>query len=235
MSWIAGVDGCKNGWVAALRDLGRGDVTWERFDRLEDLLASKYSPALVAIDIPIGLAEAGYRVCDVQARRLLAGRASSVFPAPIRPLLETADYATANALSREISGNGLSRQSYGILAKVREADSIVRGAKPGLLREAHPELAFIALKGNALAQSKHHPLGLRERRALLADVHGEALVELELRRKGTGVGIADLYDALAVLETAERLIRGAACRVPERPPLDAFGLPMEITFFRYDG
>lgn len=236
MSWIAGADGCKGGWVAALRDLATGEVTWELFARIEDLLASRYDPEIVAIDIPIGLVEAGPRLCDVEARRLLLGRASSVFPAPIRPTLAAADYATANRISRETHGKGLNRQSYGILPKVREADVAARTCAPGRLREAHPELAFIALNKNApLRYSKHYPEGLLERRGLLAGIHGEGLARMEARRKGqASVGATDLYDALAVLETAAHIASDRACLVPEPPPLDSFGLPMEITFFRYE-
>ena len=236
MSWIAGVDACKGGWVAALRDLAAAEVTSERFARIEDLLASRYSPQIVAIDIPIGLAEAGSRLCDAEARRMLVGRASSVFPAPIRPTLVAADYATANRISRETHGKGLNRQSFGILPKVREVDVAARACTPGTLREAHPELAFIALNQNApLRHSKHDPEGLMERRTLLAGIHREGLVRLEARRKDQqGVGMGDLYDALAVLETAAHIASDQACRVPEPPPLDSLGLPMEITFFRYD-
>jgi hypothetical protein len=45
---------------------------------------------IVAVDIPIGLNEeyeAGGRFCDREARKCLRGRASSVFPAPVRPVL----------------------------------------------------------------------------------------------------------------------------------------------------
>ena len=236
MPYIAGVDGCRTGWVAVLRDTAGGAATWERYARLEDLLASPYALSLAAIDIPLGLLDAGYRQCDTAARRLLPGRASSVFPAPIRPLLDAPDYATANALSREHSGVGLSRQSYGILAKVREADGVVRAARAGLLRESHPEMAFVALNKGLPLASKHRPEGMAQRRELLLALHGQGLERLEGRRMGQqGVGLDDLYDALALLETAERLARGTGCRVPEPPPVDTYGIPMEINFFRYDG
>src|SRR5207248_11510271 len=75
---LAGVDGCRAGWVVAA-DSGAfvaasfAEILAERFD-------------LVLIDIPIGLPD-GPRACDLGARVLLGPRRSSVFPAPSRRLL----------------------------------------------------------------------------------------------------------------------------------------------------
>src|SRR5262249_22667826 len=50
---------------------------------LGELLHDLPQESLLAIDIPIGLADRGARRCDVEARRCLGpGRGSSVFPAP---------------------------------------------------------------------------------------------------------------------------------------------------------
>ena len=54
---------------------------------------------MIAVDMPIGLAERGPRACDIAARRVLPrGRKSSVFPPPRRAMLGCADWAEANAL-----------------------------------------------------------------------------------------------------------------------------------------
>ena len=45
-----------------------------------------------------------------------------------------------------------------------------------------------------------------------------------------GVGFDDLYDALALLWTAGRILRGEAERVPHDPPSDSRGLLMEIVY-----
>ena len=203
--WIAGVDGCRGGWVAALKDHATGEVAWERFPTLAALLESRYRPHTVAIDMPIGLSDSGARRCDIEARRLLPGHASSVFQVPLRPVLAATDYWSANRLSREINGKGLSRQSFNIMAKIREVDLTVRALPLERVREAHPELAFVALnKGKPLARSKRYPEDLAERRALLSAVYGHALAGLEAQRRGqAGGGVDDLYDALALLQTAE--------------------------------
>ena len=56
--------------------------------------------AAVAIDIPIGLAPAGPRRADIEARGQSGPRRSSVFPAPARAVLAATTYEEACALSR---------------------------------------------------------------------------------------------------------------------------------------
>ena len=229
MAWIAGIDGCRGGWVAAWRDLEAGDIVCRVVHRFADLLESEFRPAVLAVDIPIGLLDAGDRACDREARRLVKGRASSVFPAPIRGVLELARYAEANELSRRVNGKGLSRQSFGLVPKIREVDGEVRARPPGLIHEAFPELSFVGMNGGKpLGHSKHDGLGLLERRNILAKVYGRALWRLEREAAGLkGLALDDLYDALA---TARRIVRGVARRVPDPAPYDRLGVPMQVTY-----
>jgi len=44
------------------------------------------------------------------------------------------------------------------------------------------------------------------------------------------VGLDDVYDALAVLETARHIVEETARRTPEEPPRDSEGLPMQVLF-----
>jgi predicted RNase H-like nuclease len=44
------------------------------------------------------------------------------------------------------------------------------------------------------------------------------------------VGHDDILDAFAALWTAERILRGASHSLPERPPIDRYGLRMEIVY-----
>ena len=81
---VLGVDGWRGRWVAARLD-GRS-VT---LSVLADAAAVLAVPdvAVIGIDMPIGLSDDGARSCDVEARRRMPGGASSVFPAPVRPVL----------------------------------------------------------------------------------------------------------------------------------------------------
>ena len=52
---IVGVDGCKRGWICVGKDLLAGEFFSEVQPSIERLLASIPRPAVMAIDIPIGL------------------------------------------------------------------------------------------------------------------------------------------------------------------------------------
>src|SRR5438270_204367 len=74
------------------------------------VLDNESSATHIAIDIPIGLPEAGRsRKVDREARKLLtSARASSVFSAPARELLDKLIYAEANGHSKAVCGKGIS-------------------------------------------------------------------------------------------------------------------------------
>jgi len=112
---VIGVDGCRGGWVCiALDGAGGFSPEWWVSPDFEYVVERQPPADLVLVDIPIGLLDNGpeRRAPDVLARRVLGGKqASSVFSAPIRPVLEAADYDAANGLSRRLTGRGLSRQS----------------------------------------------------------------------------------------------------------------------------
>src|SRR5918993_2323593 len=105
---VLGVDGWRGRWVGALLDGRR--VTLLDLPEVGAVLDVP-DVELVAIDMPIGLSDDGVRACDVAARRLLGRAGSSVFPAPLRPVLEAADYVDACRLSVEASGKALSKQA----------------------------------------------------------------------------------------------------------------------------
>jgi integrase len=55
---------------------------------------------VIAVDIPIGLPDAGRRQAGVLARKLVGPLWAPVFMTPVRPALEAPDYASAAGLSR---------------------------------------------------------------------------------------------------------------------------------------
>src|SRR5215470_6213561 len=85
--WLAGLDGCPAGWVCAFVRPAGGEVRVRILPRFAELLAAPEAPAVVAVDIPIGLpARAGYggRAAENAVRPLLGARQSSVFSVPSR-------------------------------------------------------------------------------------------------------------------------------------------------------
>src|SRR6266540_1721796 len=98
MPWVAGVDGCRAGWVVVLVEQPtqrRRAYHIRLCPHFAEVFTLDPKPTVIAVDIPIGLLEEpqpGGRECDRQARRLLGRRASSVFTPPIRKLLEATHY-----------------------------------------------------------------------------------------------------------------------------------------------
>jgi predicted RNase H-like nuclease len=217
MARMAGIDGCRAGWV----------VVTDRFadvvPTFADVIAALPDDTIIAVDIPIGL-EARYapggRECDRLARRLLGRpRGSSVFPAPPRSGLGARDLPTAQARGWPATLQGLN-----ILPKIEEVDAVMTPVLQARVFEAHPELGFSALNGGRpLLPNKRTRAGRDQRWELLED----AGITRPLRPH-RGEAEDDLIDACAELWIAGRLARGEAVRVPRDPPHDARGLRMEI-------
>ena len=228
---VVGVDGCRAGWLcvsrAALADGPRAEVVPD-FARLLERFASAKS---IAIDIPIGLPDAGSRTCDVQARKLIKPRGSSVFPAPVRGILRVRSYAEANQKSREISGKGFTKQAFAILPKISEVDAALRGdpALSDVVFEVHPEFCFRVWGDAPMQHPKKSVEGARDRAALIESVWPGAVERCsrDLANAG-GWQEDDLIDAFAALWTAQRIVRGTAVQVPETPEFDSAGIPMRI-------
>lgn len=148
---IAGVDGTKAGWIAAI-DRGDGRVCIEPFQEFARF-ATRKDIRLIVIDVPIGLLERGTREADEEARALLKNRACCVFTAPIRPILSCESREEASDKWQAIEGKRCTKQLWGIIHKVREVDEALRKT-PGLRKkvyEGHPEVSFaVACGGRAI-------------------------------------------------------------------------------------
>jgi predicted RNase H-like nuclease len=229
----AGADACRAGWICVTRDAD-GVLASACHATAEALLAQRPRPDALAIDVPIGLPGRGPRACDREARRRLGPRAASVFPAPLRRVVEAAaSWEEACCIRTRLEGKRMSKQAWGIVAKVREVDAALRRrpARARWLHEVHPELCFAVWRGAPMRDPKKSRAGRRERLALVSGHFGAAAFAT-LRRDCPRRDVADddLLDALAALWTAERILRGEAARLPERPPRDRLGLPMQIVY-----
>jgi predicted RNase H-like nuclease len=181
---------------------------------------------LVAVDMPMGLADRERRRCDMEARRLLGPRRSSVFPTPVRAVLGCETYAEALAVSRAVCGRGLSKQAWFLVPKIRELDGLVRDLPAGVLSEVHPELAFAALAGGPLADPKRTAPGRAARLAALAPVIAD--LDALAARRLPGAAPDDVLDACALAWSARRLAHGGGNRVGDE--VDSTGLPMTVAW-----
>ncbi|MFQ5599708.1 MAG: DUF429 domain-containing protein [Candidatus Krumholzibacteriia bacterium] len=232
---VAGIDGCRAGWLCLVTDPASLSIEAHVFTHMAEIARQRSALAAVAIDIPIGLPDAGRRECDVEARRILGRpRSTSVFPAPIRPALAARTRAGASRVTARIDGRKVGAQSWNIYAKVREVDELL-GADCGLralVREVHPEVCFWAWNDRRpMRFSKKTPQGQRERTRLVERHFGRGCVgrvRASLARRL--VAQDDILDAFAASWTANRMHAGAAECLPQRVQHDARGLRMEMVF-----
>ena len=150
---VTGLDACRRGWVEVSLDGAERAGVAARLQveavRVHQTLAGALDSTearVVGIDMPLGLPESGWREADRAARGLLGPRRSSVFAIPPRAVWEQASYQAASQRCRELTGQGLSIQAWGLRARLLEADRY-RGSSPHPLYEVHPELAFCAMAG----------------------------------------------------------------------------------------
>lgn len=234
---LAGIDGCRAGWIMASSDKGLTSIQYSivgtaAIGQVIESLAAESS--IAAIDIPIGLAEREPRACDLAARRYLKPpRASGVFPAPCRAALPARSYLEACELNRYACGRGLSVQTFGILDRIKQVDMAMSPKLQKYVRESHPEVVFARLhgRGHGLAESKKSQEGHRTRQYLLeARLHTRLEIDAIRHQLGrSSLAVDDLLDALACLVAAQNIAENSALVLPpgeiER---DQRGLRMEI-------
>lgn len=172
-----GVDGCKGGWFFFRLPPPPGAITFgfvtklrALFDRKDRTAADNVAGTDIAaegdqmlVDMPIGLPEtkahqSDLRECDREARLMLRPRWQSVFPVPVRSVLENTDVVGAESwtaarhilseqhpVPEEATGR-LTAQSFAILAKIKEVDDLLAlNRECGIIRETHPEVCFLKL------------------------------------------------------------------------------------------
>lgn len=221
-----GIDGCRGGWLAAWC---RREGAW-RVQLFSDLriLSNQFAGATRAlIDMPTGLPDTTPRACDAMARRLLGKRACTVFSVPCRAAVYARDYTRACQENQHALGRRLSRQSFNLLPKIRELDTLLREDSALCFLEAHPKLCFMALNGAPVAPSKHSRAGVAARLALLRPhCPVDELIVTTRAQCPTAVAIDDILDALVLAVAAKACV----VRLPPQPALDAHGLAMNIHY-----
>jgi predicted RNase H-like nuclease len=225
MTVVLGVDACRGGWVGV--ELHAGTFAAAHWgSTLEDVVQGVPAAAIIAVDIPLGLVEAGWRKADSAAKAYLGARSPSVFMTPPRAALAEDTHSLAAARCRDLTGNGVSIQAWGLKAKLLEANSLYdSGRYP--LREVHPEASFTAMGLVAADGSKKSWRGQRARLRLLRE-NGIDLPD-ELGPPGT-VPTDDVLDAGAAAWSARRITRGEGRSLPDPPQLNERGQQIAIWF-----
>ena len=216
-----GVDGCPGGWVGALLD--GAQVRWLLLSDASAVLAAADEAAATGVDMPTGLAAAGPRRCDIEARARLGARRSSVFPAPVRAVLGATTYEAACAASRAASGRALSLQAWHLVPRIADLDHALPDGGLPWLAEMHPELSFATMTGAPLPPKK-----TAEGRAARVEALQRWLPDLRLTEVPRPARTEDALDALAVAWSARRWRQGEATTLPDPYDVDERGLPMRI-------
>ncbi|MFI5706242.1 DUF429 domain-containing protein [Kribbella sp. NPDC051620] len=238
MTRVLGIDACKAGWVGVLRTNDK--ITALVAATLAQLIhqaehshpaatdagARPLEPiAVIAIDMPIGLPDTAPRQADVLARAAIGRLSSSVFTTPVRAALQAPTHSEAVLINRELTGQGLSIQAYGLRAKLFEVDEWLTHATTRVV-EVHPEVSFAYLAGAPLTVRKSTWSGAERRRALLADAGIPLSGDLGLA--GHAVGVDDVLDAGAAAWSALRVAEGQAISLPNPPETFTDGRPAAI-------
>jgi predicted RNase H-like nuclease len=227
MGEVVGVDGCRGGWLAA--EERSGVLRLRLFPTLALVLAAYPNADVIAVDIPVGLA-CGPRYCDLEARTLLPGRKSCVFPPPCRHAFGRTTQLAASAAMFACHGKKVTAQGFEILPKIEEVDRLLTPDLQRVVREVHPELSFSAMEGAPIAVKKKRVAGYVARHAALQAALPDVPILPRLAYQHTLSGAApdDVLDAAAALWTAKRIDRGVARCIPAAPPFDSRGLRMEM-------
>lgn len=210
-----GVDACRQGWVALAHRPGaalRATVVAE----LGELEAAFPDAAGFGIDIPIGLPADHPRPADLEARRVLGARRSSVFVTPVRSALQAPTHREASERNRQRTGQGISQQAYALRRKILEAEAWVARV-PVPVWEVHPEVSFTMLTGHPASASKRTWAGVHER---LGALRAAGLELGDLGDAGARAGADDVIDAALAAWSTHRLLLGRGRSWPDPPERD---------------
>jgi predicted RNase H-like nuclease len=220
---VLGVDGWRGGWIGARVEPGVDRVEWLLLPGGAAVFAVE--AAITAIDIPMGLQESGSRSCDVAARMTLYGAGSTVFPAPVRPVLHCRSHAEALEMLRGRGHTLMSAQAFGLVKKIKDIDDVLMPAMQDRVVEVHPELSFRRLAGVGWMPRKKTAAGVGARLEALR--RWLPSIDLALTRVPEPVPIDDALDALACAWTAQQMQAGRFERLGDGER-DLRGLLMQI-------
>jgi threonine dehydratase len=211
MAIIAGVDGCKAGWLVAItEDWPATKPVLKLCPRFENVVEETASCDVTVIDIPMGLpVGASGRRCDTQARKRLCEHGvpnahSRVFRAPPRSVLQFLEWPEFQRHITELISVSPTKQAFDFSAKVKEVDDAMDSALQERIIEFHPEPTWKRIAGYTL-QSKHTALGLLQRLKGLQELHADWIFDLMNESMLTKVNLDDLLDAIVGLDVATNI------------------------------
>lgn len=229
MKRIAGVDGCRSGWLVVESSFNLNDSNWKIASRWNAIATDA---EVIAVDMPIGVSSNGVRQCEVEARNILSSCASRVFKTLPRGALRFSqnEWGKANQWCKKRGFGGISKQIWNIRPKILEIDAAITRKDQLRVFEAHPELAFARCNGGRPLVSKHSDEGIRARRRILEREGFGSIGTWIKDLRGSGAKVDDLLDACALVLTARHIAQDTVHLMPVSTERDERGLKMSIAY-----
>ena len=234
-----GVDWAGKGWFGAAR---RSDGTWycDLYPTIWNVWKAHPDAECILVDVPIGLPsiDHGRRRCGERAKHLLGEQHQRVFYAPVRDAVYETNLTAAKKLN-EAAGYSIQNQCWSVVPRIREIDEFLDD-QPGArdrLRETHPEVCYRSLNGRSLETDPTSEAGRKRRRELLVESEPSlepaiiAAIDAFTEPRFAPL-VGDPRHVLDAFVAAWTAARDPAMRstLPEAPPTDDRGLPMEIVY-----
>lgn len=233
--YSVGIDGCRGGWITAAICNGKLDIY--KFDSLNEI-TDELPFDTCLIDMVIGLQGNVEQVRpDGMARKILKGRASTVFPAPCRKAVYGETKGERLQANVEVLHKKFTSQTDAIIPKIREVDEFLQSnvRYKNRLQESHPEVCFARLNGEVLLTSKHDAGGVRERAAILANYLPEVTEDWIMETAGKmKCNADDITDSVCLAVVANLYVQGKTERIPPEPMMDDTGLLMQMVIPKED-
>ncbi len=228
-----GIDGCKGKWLAAA--LSNQGFEVKLFDDIKEACRYYAEADSVLLDMPIGLPESPNEIRpEPELRKQLKGKSSSVFNVPCRQASVELTYLEASRVNLEVLGKKLSRQTFGIIPKIREVDVFLEQNPrwKNRLVESHPEYCFALLNnGSPILSNKMTREGSLQRLEILSKYYPDIFLLLKafrLKYPGLTNKTDDLLDAAALSLVGAIALETGFYSVPAIPYVDGRGIKMQI-------
>ena len=220
MSTVIGIDGCKAGWISSKMEEDHS-LSFHIIENLEDDYLKQSNLSYIGIDIPLELALTGKRLAEIEARSLLKKRACTIFSPPTLNALRAKDYIDACEINFKECGKRISKQSWNLFPKIKEAQKFSKNNLISKLSvfEIHPELSFMAMNDmNLIEASKKTEIGKKIRIKLIQKFFPSFSFEsVRNQYKKYQVHDDDILDSISIVWSTQRIVDNIAQSVPKKP------------------
>ena len=215
-TYCIGIDGCKDGWVVVYCPVSNFSKAKAQYYKKLSQLENDFSePSIGVIDIPIGLEfDKPNRSCDIEARKFLGKRSSTIFSPPCLDAIYSKSYEEAKKINQMRTGKSISKQSWFLSKKILETKHFVESNTKLSLKEGHPECSFAEYLGAPIIENKKGMRGIFKRLDILNKLNFNLPNLVEMLPKRPRIGIDDLFDATILCWTASRLVNGNSKTFP---------------------